>query len=129
MKYLFLPVVLLFSGCATIPGFNTDDGVAGVAKQIKPEYAGTIDQITDILVGKRVNPVEGFAREERWFVKGEEVNSADIKMEVVYKRDYVVTETKLVPGSILPPTVGPEPSNAELKAEIEAILDAAGVIK
>jgi len=127
MKYMFLIAVCLsFTGCSSL---KFKDGVAGVAKDFKPEYAGTIDQITDILVGKRVNPVDGFAREERWFVNGKEVNAADIKMEVVYKRDYLVTETKLVPGAIVPPAVGPESSNAELKAEIEAILDAAGVIK
>lgn len=120
---VLLMVGLASTGCATL---NTNEGAAGIAKQFKPEYAKQIDQIADLLVGKRVNPVEGFMREERWFLKGEEINPSDLKLEVLYRNNYQVSAAYMekASGPIKPEG---ETSNAELKAEIEAILNAAGV--
>lgn len=112
------------SGCATLPTLPTNDGAAGVVKALRPEYAGTIDKIADILVGKRVNPVEGFAREERWYHKDEEINPNDLRLEVLYRNAYQVSGAMM---SARPQTPEGEVSDAELRAEIEAILKASGV--
>ena len=58
---ILLVAVALSTGCATMP---TSEGVAGIVKAAAPDRAGRIDQITEILVGKRPNPVEGFQRVE-----------------------------------------------------------------
>lgn len=122
-KLLSLIAVAFLSGCATL---RTDEGAAGIAKQLKPEYAGQIDKVVDLLVGKRVNPVEGFQREERWFLKGEEINPSDLKLEVLYRNNYQVNAAYMekASGPIKPEG---ETSDAELRAEIEQILNAAGV--
>jgi hypothetical protein len=121
MKYMLVMLLMLHAvGCASLP--STNEGAAGVVKHYKPEYAGIVDQISDVLVGRRINPVEGFAREERWYLKGEEVNPADLKLEVVYRNAYQLTAAMMSPAK----PVG-EVSDAELKAEIEAILKASGV--
>lgn len=123
-KYLLAALAAIsLSGCATLPTLPTNDGAAGVVKTLRPEYASTIDKITDILVGKRVNPVEGFAREERWYLKGQEINPADLKLEVLYRNAYQVSEAYM--ASVVKPEG--ETSDAELRAEIEAILKASGV--
>jgi hypothetical protein len=118
-----ISAVGLFTGCATL---STDEGAAGIAKQIRPEYSKQINQIADLLVGKRVNPVEGFAREERWFYKAEEINPSDLKLEVLYRNNYQINAAYLQPsvGVIKPEG---EVSDKELRSEIEAILNAAGV--
>jgi hypothetical protein len=118
-----ISAVGLFTGCATL---STDEGAAGIAKQIRPEYSKQINQIADLLVGKRVNPVEGFAREERWFYKAEEINPADLKMEVLYRNNYQVSASYMEAASGV---VKPEGSisDIELRSEIEQILNAAGV--
>lgn len=123
MKHIaIMLVVVLFSGCTTL---TFDKGAAGVVKQYKPEYSGIVDQVSDLLVGKRVNPVEGYAREERWYLKDEEVNPADLKLEVTYRNSFQVNPVMLGPSK--PNTPPGEVSDAELRAEIEAILKAAGV--
>ena len=122
MKYVLVLLLMLHAvGCASLP--STDGGAAGVVKHYKPEYAGAIDQITDLLVGKRINPVEGFTRVERWQYKGDEINPNDLKLNVAYERAFAVT------GAMMSPVDNPEGevSDAELKAEIEAILKASGV--
>ncbi len=115
---------IVLSGCASIPGINTHEGAAGVIKSVRPEYAGQIDQIANLLVGKRANPVEGFAREERWFLKGDEVNPNDLRLEVLYRNAFQVTPSMMTSRPVAP--IG-ETSDAELRAEIEAILRASGV--
>jgi hypothetical protein len=118
---IVLAALILSSGCASLP--STDEGAAGVVKHYKPEYAGAIDQITDLLVGKRINPVEGFTRVERWQYRGDEINPNDLSLSVAYERAFAVS------GAMMSPVSKPEGevSDAELKAEIEAILKASGV--
>jgi len=121
MKYMIALLLCASVGCSTLP--STNEGAAGVVKHYKPEYAGAIDQITGLLVGKRINPVEGFTRVERWQYKGDEINPNDLKLNVAYERAFAVS------GAMMSPVSKPEGevSDAELKAEIEAILRASGV--
>jgi hypothetical protein len=122
MKYALLIIVALASGCASIP---MNQGAAGVATAMgKPDYARNIEKVADLLVGKRVNPVEGFNREERWFHRGEEINPVDLKLEVVYRHAYQISAAYMSPSIVKP---AGEVSDAELRAEIEAILRASGV--
>lgn len=118
----------VLTGCASLPGIPTDKGAAGVAVGLgKPEYAASLEKVADLLVGKRVNPVAGFEREERWYVAGKEVNPSDIKLEVLYRNAYQLNASYMQPsGQVAAPATG-EISDKELKAEIEAILKAAGV--
>ena len=129
MKYIIIAIAIsLTSGCASIPGIQTDQGAAGIAHSMgKPEYAASLEKVADLLVGKRVNPVAGFEREERWYVAGKEVNPSDIKLEVLYRNAYQLNASYMQPsGQVAAPATG-EISDKELKAEIAAILKAAGV--
>ena len=121
MKYMLVLLLMLHAvGCASLP--DTSGGAAGVVKHYKPEYAGAIDQITDLLVGKRINPVEGFDLSERWYHKGQEINRSDLEWHIIYKQVNGVTGAMMSPAN-----PAGEVSDAELKAEIEAILKASGV--
>jgi len=139
IKFILLPVIMaMLAGCTSVKpaadaasGFMST-GALGVAKKVKPEYSSAIDQISNLLVGKRVNPVEGFNKSERWFFKGAEINPADLQYQVSYLRSFGVSPDMLVPvvGSNTVPVDAIAPANESdiaIKAEIEAILKAYGI--
>jgi hypothetical protein len=142
----------LSTGCATKEG-NTDvsalqdidtaayktGGIAGAAKSWKPEYAMAIDKVTDMLVGKRVNPVAGFKLERSFTVKNEPIQASDLKMREIYYRDYgvegvrfvtlpdgsVSTNSAPVVTGVAPGEVDVDPEyRAQVRAEVEALMQA-----
>ena len=91
LAFMVVAVGFLAQWCASLPGIKTDQGAAGIAQSLgKPEYAASIEKVADLLVGKRVNPVAGFTRQERWDLKGAEINPNDLKLEVLYRNAFQV---------------------------------------
>lgn len=124
MKKIILLVVAA-TVAVNVGCVNTEGGALGVAASTGYIDQKKADQIATLLVGKRVNPVEGFTRKEYWTYKGEDINVNDLNLKVSYDRDYAVTGQMMSPVGPVKPDA--EINDKELKAEIEAILNAAGV--
>ena len=120
----------LTAGCFNTAGLNTENGVAGVAATAMPQYASAIEQIKSILVGKSINPIEGFDQVIIYKYKGEEIDPADLAREIIYKKREAIRDSQFVrateKGEPIPIA---ESEDAVLRSEIEAILNAAGVLE
>lgn len=117
---IVMACVIVAAGCATV----RKAAVLGLdgAKMAKPEYAGVIEQIKNVVAQEPVNPVEGFAYSVIYRVDGVVVDKAQITREEIFKR------VQGVEGAVF--SEGEKPiadTNAELRSQIEAILTAAGV--
>jgi len=123
MKVSLLVAVALLSGCASMPKL-AGMGLDG-AKLAKPEYAAVIDQIKWVVASEKPNPVEGFEYSIIYRVDGIVTEKERITWEEVFRRTGGIGEQD-VSGPRTPIDEGAKP-NEELRAQIEAILTAAGV--
>lgn len=124
MKRLILVFsVLATTGCQTLmTGADTALSAAAVAQ---PQYAGAIEQIQTLLrSGQAGNPVEGFDHATIWRYDGQIIDAGNLTREDRYFRVQNASDATIV--SVVRDADDADP-NAALRAQIEAILTAAGV--
>jgi hypothetical protein len=109
----------------TVP--DTRSGAIGVAEPYaKPSHKDALRAIRNLLVGQQTNPLEGFERVITYKYRGEPIDPADLAREIVWKKREAIQDAQFVRAGDST-RVDPIADDAALRAEIEAILQAAGV--
>jgi hypothetical protein len=119
---LVIPILAL-CGCATLR--KAGDAAFTLGKVAAPQYATTIEQIRKAVATGDTSPVDGFEFSRTYFYRGVAVaNPGDITWEDAYTRIGSASQSNP------PATASTKPesaADAKLRADIEAILTAAGV--
>ena len=118
-------ILVGLTGCETVrKGASAGLGLGALAA---PEYAGVLKQIQRVIEKEQPSPVDGFDFDIVYRYRGTIVDAKDITWEERFIR--IGSADKGLPPirSSAPRAVDDTPEDARLRAEISAILDAAGI--
>lgn len=124
---MFMCILVFLSGCNIQTLRPAADAGLSIGAMAAPQYAGVIEQIKRAISGSNASPVEGFEFKIIYRYQGAIVDAADISWEEVYTRRGSAVQglPPPAPGEEAEPATSAE--DARLRAEIAAILDAAGI--
>ena len=127
MRSLLIGLALILAtGCTQTLRKGASAGL-GVGALAAPEYAGVLRQIQRVIEKEQSSPVDGFDFDIVYRYRGTIVDAKDITWEERFIR--IGSADKGLPPirSSAPRAVDDTPEDAKLRAEISAILNAAGI--
>ena len=119
-------ILILATGCTQTLRNAGRVGIEG-GKLAAPQYAGVLTQIQRVLEREAPNPIDGFEFSIIYRFQGAIVDAKDITWEERFIRTGSADKGMPPPSGATARPIDDTPEDARLRAEISAILDAAGI--